>query len=1054
MKTSILPETHIDPIQAAIGLFHKGHPEDAATICFNVLQKKPQHADAFHLLGLIARGRCDWQAAQTWMAKALSAAPLRPDILNDYGLILMDQMSFAEAVIQFERAIHQQPRMTRAYFNKGLAYKAMGATSAALSAFRTALTCEPDFSKAYFCIGDLLATQGNLEEAAHHFLAAIRINSEYIAAYNHLAVCLADQGRLHEAVQWLSKAHEISPRCADTLCNMGNLMRKLRRFDEAALMYRSAIAIRPEFIEAHFNLSLILLLMEDFTSGWQEYEWRLKHFRAASGYPYRHGLPLWDGRSPAGKSILIYDEQGFGDIFMFCRFLKELKAMQATVVFETRIELYELFKCFPWADEVVLRQADLKPRITCDYCLPLFSLPHRLNITKKNIPSQVPYLSADHKKITQWSRRITGPGMKIGLVWQGSNADPARKLNFNQLYPLSRITGICWYSLQKNTHEGPSPDAQSEWLNPLGPHLADFTDTAAAIANMDLVLTIDTAVAHLAGAMGKPVWVLLPYIADWRWFLDRSDSPWYPTMRLFRQTAPGDWQTPLMKIVKTLKYMLETCTKKSAASEQIGILLHEANSYRRNGEHEKALQTYRRILAVAPDCHEAFFSIGVLYLETARYPEAIITFEQALKIKPGDHPTLNNLGLAYHRSGQTSSAKQAFHEAIEHRPDYATAYYNLGNLYLDSNDLDSTIYWYRRALELNPDDARAQCEMGKLYLKHLDLANARNHFQKAVAIDSQYAEAQISLATTVLLQGDFTNGWAYYQQRFRFGNTREQAYPYQYRLPLWRGESFSDRKLIVHAEQGFGDTIQFSRFLPDVKARGGHVTFQVQPPLMPLFENFPGVDTLEPLPQVRPVESDADLYVPLMDLPACVDITLSTIPAPCPYLSADRQKVKAWRQRFNTEKFKVGLVWSGNPQHKNDHHRSCNLTDLIGLNSIEGVQFYSLQKQVNSNEMSILKTDTGFIHIGGELRDFGDTAAAIDCLDLVITVDTAIAHLAGAMAKPVWVLIPFLPDWRWMLQRTDSPWYPGMRLFRQPRAADWQSVIDLVMLQLRLRQCQ
>ena len=984
------------------------------------------------------------------MRKSIQAAPGRADVINDFGLILMAEKKFREAVMRFEQAIQLNPHLTEAHFNKGLAAKAMGDTAAALSAFREALVCNPSFSKAHFCIGDVLLTQGNRPGAEQHFRTAIAIDPEYTAAYNHLAICLNEQGRLSESVQWLTAAHEKNPQCADTLCNLGNLMRQMGRFEEAARMYRAAISRRPGFIEAHFNLSLVLLLVGNFKAGWQEYEWRLKYFQADSGYPHRHGLPLWTGQPLAGKAVLVYDEQGFGDIFMFSRFLKNLKAMEATVVFEVRRELFEFFKSFSWADEVVLRDPDLKPEINCDYCLPLLSLPHLLSITRDKILPQKPYLAAKQTRIARWAHRITGSGLKVGLVWRGSNADPARRLDITRLRPLSLIPGISWYGLQKEPRNESSVYENDTWLAPIGRDLNDFSDTAAVIAHLDLVISIDTAVAHLAGAMGKPVWVLLPFIPDWRWFLDTSESPWYATMRLFRQPAAGDWQSPITAVSEALKSLLEGPSMDGSHQASCNDLLIQAESLRSSGDHKAARAVCRRALAAAPDCYEALFFLGLIEMDAARHAEAIVFFEQALTIKPADPRCLNNLGLAYHRLGQLTAAESAFQAAIASRPDFITACHNLGNLYLDRNLPKMTIHWYRHALELNPDDALAQTEMGKLFLNDLDPANACVHFQKALELDPQCTEAAVSLATATLLQGDFVNGWNFYRERFKHEGLRSQAYPHEYCLPRWQGEAFPHQRLIVHSEQGFGDTIQFARFLPAVKALGGHVTFQVQAPLLSLFTGFPGVDVLEPLPQEPPQETNADLVAPLMDLPACLGITLETIPAPQPYLFPDTRKVEAWRHRIHTPKAKVALVWAGNRNHRNDSRRSCRLSDFMTLSSIEGVQCFSLQKEVGSQEAPLLTPGHGIIHWGHLLEDFSDTSAALACMDLVIAVDTAVAHLAGALAKPVWLLLPYLPDWRWMLDRTDSPWYPTMRFFRQRQADRWQPVIDDVKQELIL----
>ena len=577
----------------------------------------------------------------------------------------------------------------------------------------------------------------------------------------------------------------------------------------------------------------------------------------------------------------------------------------------------------------------------------------------------------------------------------------------------------------------------------MGPDFNDFADTAAAIANLDLVISIDTAVAHLAGAMGKPVWILLPWVPDWRWLLDIDHSPWYPSMRLYRQPSAGDWQRPVAQMAKDLSQWLDRRNQRPLDATLQKPYLEAADRHRQ-GEFHEAETRYRQLLSWVPDHHPTLSALGLLYLKSGRHREAIQILQQALALQPDDPLCLNNIGLAFQQIGQPEAAMMAFAGAVTCQSDFVTAYHNIGNVYWELGNLDEVIQWYAKALAITPKDAQAQLAIGKLYLQKLDPNHARQHFEKAIALDPQMVSARISLATTTLMQGDFDTGWRAYRWRFKDETTLGYTYPGRFHLPRWQGETFRHKRLLVHAEQGLGDTIQFARFLPQVKALGGEVIFQVQDVLRPLFNNFSGVDRLECLPAHQPEKPAAELYVPLLDLPLCLGTTLDSIPAQMPYLQAVPEKVSHWRERLKADKMKIGIVWQGNPNHFNDRKRSIPVDYFLELSRNPDIQLYSLQKTMTAEELQYLSTWNQITRLDHELKNFDDTAAAIACLDLVISVDTAVAHLAGAMDQPVWVMLPFIPDWRWMLGRADTPWYPSMTLFRQPVANNWAPVITAI----------
>jgi tetratricopeptide (TPR) repeat protein/ADP-heptose:LPS heptosyltransferase len=460
--------------------------------------------------------------------------------------------------------------------------------------------------------------------------------------------------------------------------------------------------------------------------------------------------------------------------------------------------------------------------------------------------------------------------------------------------------------------------------------------------------------------------------------------------------------------------------------------------------HDQAVSVYRRLLELQPDHHDALVNLGSLHIRMKQFPLAIDLLSQAAKHWPDDHLILNNLGLAHHLNKQLDLAVDAFETAIALEPRYVKSYHNLGNVYLDLQDIAATTTYYRKALDLTPKDAEAHFNMAQLYFKQLDLTSARRHFQTSTDLNPHWAEAWLDLAKTALMQGDYKAGWKHFCWRFKTDTSRIHTYPYQYDVPEWDGSPFEGQRLLVHCEQGLGDTIQFARFLPLIKALGGRVTFQVQKQLLPLFEHYPGIDRLQVMPEKQPESIEEDLTVALMDTPGHLDIALETIPSVTPYLFADLRKTLQWRQHICSNRLKVGIVWSGNPMYAKDKQRSCGLENFLRLKTNKGIELFCLQKEPTDAERCILSKTKEIVHLGDHFVDFSDTAAALANLDLVITVCTSIAHLAGAMGKRTWVLLSHLPDWRWMLHRSDSPWYPTVKLIRQPAPGDWDSVFEIV----------
>jgi tetratricopeptide (TPR) repeat protein len=474
-------------------------------------------------------------------------------------------------------------------------------------------------------------------------------------------------------------------------------------------------------------------------------------------------------------------------------------------------------------------------------------------------------------------------------------------------------------------------------------------------------------------------------------------------------------------------------------------LLNRAQLLQRLGQTHEALASFDRAFALMPASADALIARGNAHYALKSFAAALADYDRAAALRSDAAPIQNNRGNALRELGRHEDALAAFDSALALKPDYAEAHNNRGNAALELNRIAEALADYDRALALKPDYAEALVNRGNALRYVAQTEEAIASFDRALALNPQLPEAHWNKGLTCLSIGDFARGWAAYEWRWRRNNT--EMTPRDFAQSQWRGEDLRGRTILLHAEQGFGDTIQFIRYLPMVIAKGGQVVLEIPDDLRPLMPHTDGVVTLarrgEPLPPF-------DLHCPLMSLPLAFGTTLATIPAPVSYLQAPVERVAKMRVRLaGTKSPCVGLVWSGKPTHKNDHNRSIRLAQLTPLLARPGVGFVSLQKDTRAADRAAL-AQAPLLRLDDTLCDFADTAAVIAALDLVIAVDTAVAHLAGAMGKPVWILLPAIGDWRWLLARADSPWYPSARLFRQPRIGNWQGAIAEVARELDL----
>lgn len=467
------------------------------------------------------------------------------------------------------------------------------------------------------------------------------------------------------------------------------------------------------------------------------------------------------------------------------------------------------------------------------------------------------------------------------------------------------------------------------------------------------------------------------------------------------------------------------------------------NLYKKRGHHREAVASYERALALAPADHKTWNNLGTSLRELKELTRAEDALRKALALKPDFVSAWSNLGLVLAERGASEEALACLARGIELDPDQADLYVNYGNTLRDlGRDEAASAAFAEVTVRVDPQHGGAWSALGNATLAIGEIERAGTCYRKSLEHSSADPILHFNYALYLLLTGDYENGFKEYEWGLRADLRQPRR---AFHKPLWQGEPFADETLLVYSEQGLGDTIQFLRFLPDVKARGGRVLFEVHHSLQKLLDGVSGVDQVIARRDDGAITEPFDRYVALLSLPTRVGLTLASLASRPPALTLPEAAQEAARRRFEgVDDFKVILTWYGNPGHKNDSRRSIPLSTLAPLVEVPGTRFYALAP----GERTTQDIQATGLPITAWSLPLEEAAAVIAAADLVITVDTLHAHLAGVMGQAGWVLLPFMPDWRWLLDRTDSPWYPSLRLFRQEKPGQWPDVIERVRVAL------
>ena len=973
----------------------KGEYDLAIENFIRAIKSEPNNIAMYNDLGICYYVTNNYNKAIETYENALKINPEYATAYNNLGIIYFDTQNIEKSIISYKKAIEFNPKYADAYNNLGNLYSSVEKYENAIENYKKAIDLDVNHFSAYNNLGLTLFAIENYNAAIDCYKKALTINPQYSDSYNNLGHVYLEIKEFDLAIANVKKALEFNPENAEAYNNLGLLYYNKKLFDLSVNSYEKAIRLKQNFYAAIFNLSSVYFIQGEFKAGFDLYESRFHANNKEKICLTNFLKPKWNGNSIENKTIYVYYEQGFGDTLMFSRYLLSLNSIGAKVLFKVQKHLESLFEKNNLKAKIISQDTP-DDSIEFDEHIPLLSLPRIFKTNLENIPYSSGYLQANPEKAALYKEKyFNNNKFKVGIFWQGNpKGMKERAASLRNFYKISEITNVELYSLQKGYGIG-QLDELPDSINiiDLGSGFNDYSDTAAAIANLDLVITIDTSIAHLAAAMNKPTWIVLSYIPEWRWLLDREDTPWYKSVRLFRQKEKNNWE-----------------------------------------------EVFDRV------CCELNIKIGHLYAEKNEFNLAIECYNKSLKFDFNQNfiDVYNNLGVCYHNTKQYEFSIEFYKKAIELKHDSVESYCNMGVAYSYLNKDEEAESCYKKAIGLNKEYADAYYNLAILDTKHNRINDSLENYEKSVKLDPN-PDRIFNLSMNYLLSGNYKKGLKLYEIRTELEKYKLLNIP-TFSNPKWDGRPFKGKTLYIYSEQGLGDSIQFSRYIFQVKHLGGEILFKPQAGLERLFRqsHIPAeiIDN-----NVKNEDIKFDIHCSIVSLPYLLNSKIDNIPLAKKYLYSDPETFALYKEKyFNNDFLKIGIKWQGNVV--GNGNRAASLENFYKLAKLKNIKLYSLQKDFGIEQLKDKPENIDIINLGETFRDFADTAAAVQNLDLIITIDTSVAHLAGAMNKPTWILIPYCPEWRWLLDREDTPWYKSARLFRQKEEGNWDEVLDRVYKEL------
>lgn len=847
--------------------------------------------------------------------------------------------------------------------------------------------------------------KGDLEGAASTYLKLLHRLPQSLPALNNLASVLFDQEKIDEAVDYYHQALKVDPHFFPAQKNLATCLFRSGQLKQAEQAYERCLQLEPNDRKSRTRLGMIRLTQGRFNEAWPDYcnYW----LETKPLFSKLLTIPLWDGSPLKGKRLLLLHDEGFGDFFFSMRYYGVLDKLDGTLCIACHKRILRFVQSN--VNCPVYDREQMNASSHADVFLPCGMLTPMLHKDFSFYP-RIPYFGTSSTLVDKWKQTFAPlKGFRIGIAWQGNprfEEDKERSFSIKEFAPLAALPGVQLISLQKGAKTPQGLNFRLYRPPPPFDEEDGFMDTAAIMQSLDLLICSDSAIAHLAGALGIPTWLALPLSPHWFWFLERENSPWYPTLTLFRQKERGNWKSVFEEMAKRLRQLpVQGVTK--------------------------------------PEMQKAFREAGA-YREKKLFGEAEKVHFSLLSKAPKNATVWCSLGSLYHAARDLERSEKASYRALLLDPSLPEAWSNRGISLSGLGKVDEALHCYEKALEIKPRYVNALLNKGATLIAMRKVKEAKRAFGEALAIDPKHPQARTSLGITQLTLGDFQEGWKNYCSYWEY---RKKELP-PTTVPLWKGSPLTGKKLLLLTDQGFGDSFLLSRYFSSLIDQGIELYFVCRHLIVSFMRSsFPDVkvsDFKSPLPQT-------DAFLPLGYLPALMKTTSSTIPQKIPYLQSEPDLISQWREVLDSlipaPTYRVGIAWSGNPDYPDNKKRSIPLELFTPLAQLPGVQLISLQKQVvESPPFPLIQLES---LDEGQGRAFMDTAAVMQSLDLVISSDTSIAHLAGGFGVPTWIMLSYAPYWLWMLEGNQSPWYPSVQLFRQQHDERWEPVLQQVTLALK-----
>jgi len=801
--------------------------------------------------------------------------------------------------------------------------------------------------------------------------------------------------RFRKAISRYKKYLVLNPNNHITYYNLGVVYAHLDNFTNAIRCYDKAIKINSENKDAHWNKSLLLLASGNFKEGWKEYEFRYDKKNILNRF---NNNKIWQGQDLNDKTILVLWEQGFGNVIQFSSLLFVLKQKGAKIILECKDRLIQIMKCLDFIDKIIVK--DQKINCSYDYLIPIMSLPAMLNLSLQDIPILTSYLNIKNKSNFDF---LETAKIKIGICWRGSKDNISDSYSFVPHHWFTRLCGIPniqIVSLQYDLLPEEKNDFREKGITIFE---ENFYKTAELISCLDIVITVDTSIAHLAGAMGKSVWTLLSYNSNWRWMRNRNDTPWYPSMQLIRQKKKENWESVFTEVSALLW--------------------------------AKIIDRYKNDLNIVTK----FLVFVKELIDDCKYEFIQLIFKEFNGSKFLTPELMNIFGISLAKAGEIKPGLNLINKALEFNPFNIDLLINKAVILFENNNSQKALLLLEKMKNENPENFNVYYNLGIAKQELGYFTEAKSNFEKAIKINPEFYEASFNKALIDLRDGFWQKGFSGFEKRRKIYLNRFR----KYNIPEWKGEKLNNKYIFVYSEEGFGDIIQFSRFLIKLKEMGAKVAFECKPELANLMKKLNVCDKLYDYKQDCNEIEKYDYYIELLSLPYF--LVKKTDDLFCNINFADLIEKE---KQLDTSLLNVGIVWEGNKNFQYYKQKICSVTEIVESIKDLNLNIYNMQFGI-TDEKTIKYFEANSIdNFIEDAEDFYDTACKLKTLDLLITIDTAMAHLSGTLGIPGFVLLGKNADWRWGKDEK-TVWYQSLKLFRQKEKGNWNSVLKQIRNELK-----